>query len=51
MTYKIVRFHMHGPSEVVETGLSLREAQLHCQDPETRGDAWFDGYEKEEREE
>ena len=48
MTYKIVRFHMEGPEEVIETGLTLEEAQAHCNDPETRGDDWFDGFREEE---
>lgn len=47
-TYKIVRFYKDGrPRKTIETGLTLEEAQEHCQDPETRGDGWFDGYTEE----
>jgi hypothetical protein len=63
-TYKIVRFFQDGnvPSEVIVRGLTLEQAQAHCQDPETSsstatGEAaqrrteqfgpWFDGYEEE----
>lgn len=63
-TYKIVRsyFDTQHPKEIVKKGLTLEEAQKHCQDPETssrtctkamnkrrtkeRG-PWFDGYTKE----
>lgn len=35
-TYKIVRKYFKGhPSETLDTGLSLEEAQAHCSDPET----------------
>ena len=34
-TYKIVRKFFKGEDEVIETGLTLEEAQEHCQDPET----------------
>jgi hypothetical protein len=62
-TYMIVRFYFgqHDP-EIVDTGLSLEDAQAHCRDPETssstalgqeaanrtlhKGD-WFEGYEEE----
>ena len=56
-TYKIVRFYRdwthpnHG--QVIKTGLTLDEAQAHCNDPATQsydqaGEvAWFDGYESE----
>jgi len=49
MTYKIVRFRFdENPSqEVRETGLTLEEAQAHCQDDATHGDGWFDGYDEE----
>lgn len=35
MTYKIVRLYMNGNPRVIRTGLTLEEAQAHCQDPET----------------
>ena len=59
MAYKIVRMYFRGGKRVLARGLTLEEAQAHCQDPETssktatsaaarrrtaqRG-AWFDGY-------
>lgn len=69
MLYKIVRHYFNGGSQgggsykrTIETGLSLKEVQAHCNDPETssstcttaagrrrtkeRGD-WFDGYTEE----
>ena len=61
-TYRIVRF-THGKGQrVIRRGLTLEEAQRHCQDPETssttctkaankartrRLGMWFDGYTKE----
>lgn len=47
MKYKVVRFRFRGKSRVIRRGLTLKEAQEHCMDPSTRGDGWFDGYEKE----
>jgi len=62
--YNIVRFYKDDnlQQEVIESGLTLEEAQDHCNDPETSsrtaqcpeatertqqcGD-WFDGYRKE----
>jgi hypothetical protein len=50
-TYKI--FRSFNPSlkrenETIKTGLTLEEAQEHCQDPNTREDGvWFDGYTEE----
>jgi len=47
-TYKIVRtYHpsQQQESEVIDTGLSLSEAQAHCSDPATREPGvYFDGY-------
>lgn len=47
-TYKILRFRYRQPNEVIKTGLTLEEAQAHCEDPTSRGEGWFDGYSKEE---
>ena len=51
-TYKIVRNYFNGTPRVIERGLTLEEAQAHCNDPKTRGDSgpkgpWFDGYDEE----
>ena len=49
--YKIIRFYaptVRHEEEVIRTGLTLEEAQEHCNDPETREEGkWFDGYTKE----
>lgn len=57
-TYMIRRFYAddsdprHGT--VIKRGLTLADAQAHCQDPntrhvdlKTRRTVWFDGYERE----
>jgi len=55
-TYKIVRFCFNTEHEdhhrVIETGLTLEEAQEHCNDEATHGEdsergMWFDGYNAE----
>lgn len=52
-TYSIIRFRFQGENSVIKTGLTLDEAQEHCQRDDTRGGsteqgtAWFDGYESE----
>ena len=47
MKYKIVRFYQDDrENKPIKTGLTLDEAQAHCQDPKTSGDGWFDGYDK-----
>lgn len=61
-TYKIVRHFQRGRNQVILTGLTLEEAQAHCNDPETssstatsskarqltaRKGPWFDGYTEE----
>jgi hypothetical protein len=50
MTYRIVRFYRDASRRrrVMARGLSLAEAQAHCNDPATAGEGWFDGYEREE---
>jgi hypothetical protein len=62
--YKIVRFFFDDSrsKRTIETGLSLEQAQAHCQDPETSSSTcttprrkaytrkvgeWFDGYTEE----
>ncbi|HEY7030712.1 MAG TPA: hypothetical protein VH482_05250 [Thermomicrobiales bacterium] len=52
-TYAIIRFRFQGENEVLVRGLTLEQAQAHCQRDDTRGGstddgtAWFDGYEAE----
>lgn len=46
-TYKIIRFRQDGDNETRETGLTLEEAQAHCQREDTHGEGWFDGYTEE----
>ena len=46
-TYTIIRFHFKGSNQVIKKGLTLKEAQEHCQSEETHGEGWFDGYESE----
>ncbi len=60
--YKVVRMYFRGGKRTIHTGLTLDQAQEHCQNPETssstctkaaaknrtkRLGAWFDGYEQE----
>jgi hypothetical protein len=53
MSYKIIRFYKEdgfpGPArEIIKTGLTLEEAQEHCQRDDTREEGvWFDGYTEE----
>ena len=34
-TYKIIRFFQEEDNKIIDTGLTLEEAQKHCNDPET----------------
>ena len=65
MTYKIIRFYRDDDfrnGTTVKKGLTLEQAQAHCQDPETSSSTasgaealkhtdlygpWFDGYKEE----
>jgi hypothetical protein len=61
-TYKIVRYYQDKPKRTIKSGLTLEQAQAHCNDPETSSitctskdgkrrtvlyGAWFDGYDKD----
>lgn len=61
-TYMVRRFHFKGSPVLMKTGLTLEEAQKHCNDPETSSRTatsdeaqeytrvngpWFDGYDQE----
>jgi hypothetical protein len=50
-TYRIVRFYYPGVDKgrrTIRRGLTLAEAQKHCQDPKTRKEGvYFDGYTEE----
>lgn len=50
-TYRIIRFHFDTAHpdhrRTIATGLTLTEAQAHCQRDDTQGDGWFDGYNEE----
>lgn len=61
LIYQIVRMYFNGGKTVIDTGLTLKEAQAHCHDPETSSSTcttdaglrrtfargkWFDGYEE-----
>jgi hypothetical protein len=61
-TYRIVRLYFKGGKRTINTGMTLDQAQAHCQDPETSSRTaiksvgrertrahgpWFDGYEEE----
>lgn len=52
-TYKIIRLYVEeghpDHRKVIRTGLTLDEARAHCNDPSTRTDEWFDGFEEEQR--
>ena len=45
--YKIIRFKFQEDSEIIKIGLTLQEAQEHCNREETHGNNWFDGYSEE----
>lgn len=48
--YKIIRFYQSETrnNEIIQTGLSLEEAQAHCSREDThKAGIWFDGYTEE----
>lgn len=46
-TYSIIRFRMYEKAEVIKTGVTLEEAEEHCERNDTHGDGWFDGWREE----
>jgi len=48
-TYKIIRYIFDGEPITIKTGLTLEEAQKHCQSEKMHGKDWFDGYIKERK--
>lgn len=57
-TYKITRLHQELGQKVIAEGLTLEEAEAHCNDPETCSATcttptygrWFDSYQEEDEE-
>ena len=47
MTYKIVRYQFYGEPKIIKRGLTLEEAKKHCNEPNTEGIDWFDGFTEE----
>ena len=49
--YKIIRFYKdeNKSNRTIKRGLTLEEAQKHCNDDKTKGIDWFDGYTDEEQ--
>tara|TARA_R110000764_G_scaffold222879_1_gene311706 strand:- start:103 stop:255 length:153 start_codon:yes stop_codon:yes gene_type:complete len=43
-TYKVIRFRFNGNSRTIKAGLTLEQAQAHCNDAKSAGNGWFDGY-------
>jgi hypothetical protein len=47
--YRIVRYYKvgqrHRTRKNIRVGVTLDEAQAHCNNPATSGEGWFDGYE------
>lgn len=50
MRYQIVRFFRdHDRKKIIKRGLTLEQAQAHCNRDDTKGDGWFDGYTDDSR--
>ena len=48
VTYKIIRYYKNKTNKIIKTGLSLKDAQKHCTNPNTEKDLiFFDGYTEE----
>lgn len=40
----IVRFRQNGNSRIIKRDVPEHVAKLHCNDPKTHGEGWFDGF-------
>jgi len=52
MTYKIIRFYRDRDisNKVIKRGLTLEQAQAHCEDHRTyKKGEWFDGFKSEDK--
>jgi hypothetical protein len=47
ITYTIVRFKFNEGHEMIKEGVTLEEAQEHCERDDSRGEGWFDGWYRE----
>lgn len=46
-TYSIYRYRQGQERVLIEEGLTLEDVKEHCNNPETSGDGWFDGFREE----
>jgi hypothetical protein len=48
-SYRIVRFYRDDrDTTTITAGLTLADAQAHCNRADTRGEDWFDAYTRED---
>jgi hypothetical protein len=45
--YKIVCFKKNGNNKTIRKGLTLNDARLWCNRPDTKGNNWFHGFTKQ----
>jgi hypothetical protein len=48
-TYMIIRHKFNDNNSIIKKGLTLEQAQEHCQREDTHGEGWFDGYMEENK--
>jgi hypothetical protein len=45
--YKIICFKKSGNNKTIRKGLTLNDAKLWCNKPDTKGNNWFHGFTKQ----
>jgi hypothetical protein len=45
--YKIICFKKSGNNKTIRKGLTLNDAKLWCNRPDTKGNNWFHGFTKQ----